>query len=291
MTYSQVHYFLMIESSRSFSHAAEELFISQSSLSKQIKALEDELGVQLFIRTSSKVELTSAGNHFLEFAKKSRSDYLELIDKLSMMDTQKVCSVKVGTLPLLAPYRLLGKIARFQETNDNIHLDLLEREQQEIIYLIDNYMLDLAIARTDYLDTDKYDVMPLIDDDLAVACSLSSPLAKLGKVKLSQLKDEKFILLDQKSTIHRLCIDACRKSGFSPNVKFTISRHEPLLAMVELGLGITLFPRRLLMDEPGLRLAIVELEVPVVSGVAIIRRKDKKMSLGAERFFNTFPTA
>jgi len=116
-------------------------------------------------------------------------------------------------------------------------------------------------------------------------------LQSSGKLSSLQLKDEKFILLDQKSTIHRLCIDACRKSGFSPNVKFTISRHEPLLAMVELGLGITLFPRRLLMDEPGLRLAIVELEVPVVSGVAIIRRKDKKMSLGAERFFNTFPTA
>jgi DNA-binding transcriptional LysR family regulator len=288
MTYSQVHYFLTIEGSRSFSHAAEELFISQSSLSKQIKALEEELGVQLFIRTSSRVDLTPAGEYFLEFAKKSRNDYLELVDKLSTIDDTKTSRVKVGTLPFLAQYNLLGMMARFQEANDRIHLDILEREQKEIVYMLDNHVLDVAIARTDFMDVEKYEIKPLMDDALVLVCSSGHPLSKLENVSMDKLKDETFILLDHKSTINRLCMDACRRSGFTPNVKYTLSGHELLLTMVSSGLGITLFPRRLVMNDVSLQLAAVELKEPLVSSVALIRRKDKKPSFGAERFFTSF---
>lgn len=288
MTYSQVHYFLTIEGSRSFSHAAEELFISQSSLSKQIKALEEELGVQLFIRTSSRVDLTPAGEYFLEFAKKSRNDYLELVDKLSTIDDTKTSRVKVGTLPFLAQYNLLGMMARFQEANDRIHLDILEREQKEIVYMLDNHVLDVAIARTDFMDMEKYEIKPLMDDALVLVCASGHPLSRLENVSMGQLKDETFILLDHKSTINRLCMDACRRSGFTPNVKYTLSGHELLLTMVSSGLGITLFPRRLVMNDVSLQLAAVELKEPLVSSVALIRRKDKKASFGAERFFTSF---
>ena len=288
MTYSQIHYFLTIEGSRSFSHAAEELFISQSSLSKQIKALEEELGVKLFIRTSSRVDLTASGEYFLEFAKKTRNDYLELVDKLSTIDDTKTSRVKVGTLPFLAQYNLLGMMARFQEANDRIHLDILEREQKEIVYMLDNHVLDLAIARTDFMDMEKYEIKPLMDDALVLVCASGHPLSKLENVSMDQLKDETFILLDHKSTINRLCMDACRRSGFTPNVKYTLSGHELLLTMVSSGLGITLFPRRLVINDVSLQLAAVELKEPLVSSVALIRRKDKKASFGAERFFNTF---
>ncbi len=288
MTYSQVHYFLAIEGSRSFSHAAEELFISQSSLSKQIKALEEELGVQLFIRKSSRIELTPAGEHFLEFAKKSRNDYLELVDRLSSLGDTKVSRVKVGTLPFLAQYNLLGMMANFQEANERIQLDILEREQKEIVYMLDNHVLDLAIARTDFMDMEKYDIKPLMDDPLVMVCSSGHPLSKLESVGMEQLKDETFILLDHKSTINRLCMDACRRSGFMPNVKYTLSGHELLLTMVSSGIGITLFPRRLAVNNPSQQLAAVELKEPLVSSVALIRRKDKKASFGAERFFTSF---
>jgi len=129
MTFDHVDYFLSIVEYKSFSRAADELYLSQSSLSKQIKSLENELGKQLFARQGAQIELTSYGKLFWEFAKKVSREYQNFISQLPQDNTVQMYTLRLGVLPLLFEYNLMGIILKFQMVHDNIQLMLFEDNQ------------------------------------------------------------------------------------------------------------------------------------------------------------------
>ena len=107
MTIAQVKDFLAILEFGGFSAAADEMYISQSSLSKQIKALEAEIGLELFVRSNNKVSLTPAGEIFLKYAQKFNRTYTELMTKMSYLQKDAASeTVYFGTLPLMQDYHI-----------------------------------------------------------------------------------------------------------------------------------------------------------------------------------------
>ncbi|MDR0347225.1 MAG: LysR family transcriptional regulator, partial [Coriobacteriales bacterium] len=129
MTFEQLEYFLTIAQTGSFSAAAENVHISQSSLSKQIQALERELDARLFIRDAGGARLTAAGETFLKFAQKTLLTFKETRSEISQYDSVKKQRVKFGGLPLMSACGFSFMLADFQLENINIQIDLVEREQ------------------------------------------------------------------------------------------------------------------------------------------------------------------
>ena len=172
MTTTQIKYFLAILEYNSFSAAAAEMYISQSSLSKQIKALENEIGISLFIRANNKVWLSAGGKLFLEYAKEFNTSYESMKKRFAALEDDSPSGyVSLGTLPLMADYHITEKLVHFQK-NSNIQVNISEADQNFILKMLRTQKLDLAILRLDYLSPEIYEFYPIQNDNFVFVCSL-----------------------------------------------------------------------------------------------------------------------
>jgi len=289
----QLEHFLAVARCKRFSRAAEECYISQSSLSKHIKALEEELGVELFVRGYSEVSLTPAGEMFLPFAKKTFLDYEEILQGLAQYSPTAPLRIRIGALPLMDVYDLHSDIADFQVDDPGIQIDFHELNQGEILRHLEMNQLDVAFLRTDRLSAEEFEWIPLIRDEIMIVCSIRHPLARAHRVAVADLKDERFVLIDKQSSIYALFIEECRRGGFVPNVTFTHARHEPLVSAVAKNIGITALPQGLTRGRNESLLACVPLTTPLFSEVGLVIPRGKALTPWTRRlvdhFRRTFP--
>ncbi|MHB1017990.1 MAG: LysR family transcriptional regulator [Coriobacteriia bacterium] len=295
MNFAQLQYFLAVAREGKFSTAAESSYVSQSSLSKQIKSLEEELGVDLFIRSSKGATLTPAGEVFLEFATKSYRRYEDLLVRLEQYGTSSRLHIRIGALPLVSDYGLHADLAEFQIENMGIQIDFVERNQGEIIRRLELDRLDLAILRTDLLSPTEYEWIDLVRDEVCIVCSARHRLAHRSTVSVEQLRDERFVLLDEQSAVTARFIERCREAGFSPNIIFTHTRHEPLIGGVSKNAGITALPRgltrRLSRDPAETLVTCIPMEDPLYTNVGLVKRRSHAISPWAEKLYEHFARA
>lgn len=288
MTFDQITYFISIVALMNFSRAAEDLFISESSLSKQIKSLETELKVSLISRDNYKIELTEAGKAFLPFAKKFQKEYSDMISDLSFYNNVEISRsiIKMGAIPILCNSRLITIFTNLDFENKNIHIDLIEREQSTLLTMLSRNQIDYAMVRTNYLPVDDYDFIPLTVEKIGVICSKNHHLASRKVLSLYELANENFILLNETSALYKISIDACQNAGFKPKVNYLTSRHEVLLAMVNTNLGLTLLPRNLLDLENSKNLKYIPLKETVLSTIGLVRNKYNNTNIKFQIFHN-----
>ena len=125
MESKQVEYFLIVADTGSFSAAAQALYISQSSLSKQILALEKELDFQLFDRSKRKIALTPAGETFLKHARSLHSAYQTMLGEVAQY--KNTPALMIVAIPVIAQYGITTCIAEFKTSHPDIQLTLEER--------------------------------------------------------------------------------------------------------------------------------------------------------------------
>jgi len=284
----QLEHFLAVARCKRFSRAAEECYVSQSSLSKHIKALEEELGVELFVRGYSEVTLTPAGGMFLGFAKKTFLGYEEILQGLAQYSSTAPLRIRVGALPLMDVYDLHSDIADFQVDNPGIQIDFHELNQGEILRHLEMNQLDVAFLRTDRLSADEFEWTPLIRDEITIVCSVKYPLARAHRIEVGDLKDERFVLIDKQSSIYAVFIEECRRNGFVPNVTFTHARHEPLVSAVAKNIGITALPKGLTRGRNESLLACIPLTTPLFSEVGLVVPRGRRLTPWAEKLVEHF---
>jgi len=295
MNISQLEYFLAVAHAKKFGVAAEQMYVSQSCLSKQIKALEDELGVELFVRSSSGARLTAAGEQFLDYSRKMHRNYEQAIASLAQYTTSAAVRLRIGALPLMNEYDLHADIADYQVDNMGVQVDFYERNQGEIISRLKMDRLDIAFLRTDLLSSEEYDWHPIVRDEIVVICSKKHELARRIRVGVEDLKDERFVVLDPQSAITHGLVETCRESGFFPNITFTHQRHEPLIAAVSRELGISVLPRQLAtQSRHASELACIAFREPIYTDVGLAWPKDRELSEPAgalvRHFRKRYPT-
>ncbi len=288
VNFAQLEYFLAVAQSKNFSHAAENSYVSQSSLSKQIKALEKELGVELFVRSSAGVSLTPAGEMFLRFAGKTHRDYETVLLSLGRYSAGAHLRVRLGALPLMGAYDLDSTLATFQIDNMSTQVDFFEREQANLLRRLEMDQVDVAIIRTDTLSRDEYDWVTLVRDEIVIVCSNHHPLARARQVALGELKDERFVMPDPQSAIHTIFCEECRKEGFFPNIIVMYARPRPLLTAVKRDIGISVFPREVAHITDEAALCCVPLQSPIYTEIGLVFRKDRKLTPWADKLVKFF---
>ena len=288
MTFAQLNYFLAVARSRSFSRAAEDCYVSQSSLSKQIKALEEELGAKLFVRSSSGVSTTPAGEMFLTFAAKAHCDYEGILLSLGRYRSGAQDLVRLGAVPLMAPYDLDSALADFQLDNMGTQIDVIEREQASLVRRLEMDQIDAAILITNDLSPEEYDWVPLVRDEMVIVCSNQHPLARAHRVALGDLRDERFVTLDPQSANRAIFCGACHEEGFFPNIIFMHTRHRPLLSAVKKNIGITALARGLTHTKDESAISCIPLKDPLYMEVGLVHRKDRQLTPWAEKLVDYF---
>ncbi len=291
MTIVQIKHFLAILEYNSFSNAAEEMFISQSALSKQIKSLENELGTALFVRSNNKISLSPGGNLFSKYAKIINEAYEAMIRELSSLDENAPAgTVALGTLTLITDYSIMKILASFQKVS-NIQVNITEGDQNLILHLLSTKKIDLAILRLDYVPKKSYEYHPIRSDDFVFVCAKKhrellpedSPA-----VSPKMLSGFSFIMLNKESDIYKLCADYFYRLNITPKIKFIAGRHLYLLNMVDTGLGVTLLPKNMVDTSVFPDLLVYPLEEPLDTLLGITKLKHRILPLEAELLYNYF---
>jgi DNA-binding transcriptional LysR family regulator len=279
----QVQYFLSVAKTGSFSAAAEELYISQSSLSKQIIALEKELGFPLFDRSKRKIALTEPGGFFLEHALRLNETYLAMMAEL---EPYKVSTptLSIVSIPVMAQYGITSYIAQFRKQVPHIHLYLDEREASAILPALNAHQFELGFIRDNYIDTDQYACLEIDKDRLSVVVSNKHRYAARKSITLVELSDENFILFDRGTIVHELSVDACRKAGFEPRVFYASLRVESILSLVASNSGVALMMEKIFDYYKHPDVVAIPLEEVIESKIVIASLKNRKLPRSANSF-------
>jgi DNA-binding transcriptional LysR family regulator len=251
MELRQFRYFVAVAEELHFTRAAERLHIGQPPLSLQIQAIERELGVMLLKRTRRKVELTAAGELFLQEAR------LALMQASRAIDTAKrAARGEMGTLRLsfITSVPLVDvftqAVRTFRLSMPDVHLELRIRSSPDIIEDVLLNTIDLGFTRPANHTVLPTSINSLVvhRDRLMLVLPYDHPLAKdKGPIPISQLRNERFVLRPRGTGagFYEQVFAICAEAGFSPNIAQEATEATTTLGLVAAGVGVTVAPQAL----------------------------------------------
>ena len=285
MDIKQVEYFISIVETGSFSLAAQELYISQSSLSKQIMGLEKELGIKLFDRSLRKIALTEAGKIFYKHALKIKEHHQALQAELGE-HKKATPSMRIVTIPVIAQYGITSYVATFKKAYPHINFTVEERQASTAIPALSQHKYDLAFLRDYNIDTNTFSIFPFITDKLMAAVSREHRLARRKSVSLAELSDENFIMFDKGTLMHELTMNACKSAGFEPKVFYVTLRAASIISMISSNSGVALMMEKVLKYYQSPDVVAIPLDQTVESKIILAYPKDRKLSKSARTFLD-----
>lgn len=277
MNIESLKYFLSVEKYHSFSLAAEELCISQSSLSKHIKKLENELNCVLFERCTRHVNLTDAGISLKKYALNIVSNYDELLIDINKF-TSSCPKLSIGYIPVINQYNIASHIGSFKNIHNDLQLIFHEGEHEEILNLLLSQKIDFAFLRSDTLDYSSLDITPLAQDELVLILPKSHPFSKKKYISIAELSGESFISLGRNSGVYDFFLSECKKVGFEPNIICFNSRIENIIGLVSAGMGISPLMKKTVECFDKKNISLVLLKEKIHSNLCLVHLKNKKLS-------------
>ncbi|AKG35362.1 LysR family transcriptional regulator [Paenibacillus durus] len=295
MELRQLLYVLQIANERNFSRAAEKLHIAQPSLSQQLSKLEKELGVMLFQRNTSTVELTHAGRKFVDQAQ-IIIDAVELLrQEMNDISELRTGRVVVGSMPITGAHLLPYVLPVFKRKYPEIDITLLEDSSMNLEKLTASGQTDLSLLSLPLeIPALAYEILGEERIDLAVPPEhpLAARLSTGRRTSMEELKGESFIVLKEGQGFRKMTMDLCREAGFDPSIVFESNNMETIQSLVAAGMGVTLVPR-FISRAPRSEFVPVYLPLaePVPSRTLVVAyRRGRYLSKAAEAFIHTFQT-
>lgn len=250
MDFRQLQYVLQVAEERSFSKAAQKLYIAQPSLSQYIHKLEERLGCQLFDRSSSPLRLTFAGELYVETSKHIldlKDQLTQQIDDISELNKGRL---SIGISSFRSAYILPSILLAFQKKFPGIEVSLYEANFTELESYATSGTTDLSIM-TLPIRKDLFSYTPLLSEELLLALPPDHPAKEIGqnatwdqnprpRIDLTELHNDPFIVLGQR--LHQTTIELCRKAGFEPRIILETKSAEAANAFVAAGMGVALIP-------------------------------------------------
>ena len=272
MNFRQFKYVITVAECKSFSKAAGKLFISQPSLSQYIQTLEEQLGVRLFDRTTNPLNLTPAGELYVETARQILQLGEQLTRQLSDMANLIEGKITIGASPYRCKYIVPNVLQIFQKKYPNVSVMLIEKGRAEVQDLLMKGSIDICLTNPP-LKEGAFEYQPLITEEILLALPPDYEIKELQPeehetvsnnittntsfainkerpptrlqipcVSLQKLKNAPFVLLESDQSLHGTAIDICALAGFKPKVVLENRSFEAALAMVNAGIGVTFIP-------------------------------------------------
>ncbi len=285
MEIRQIQYFLSIVETGSFSAAADEHYISQSSLSKKIIALENELGVPLFDRSKRKVSLTNAGEAFLEHARKINAAYKAMLVDINGYRSD-ADSFSIAAIPVIAQYGITTYIAQFREVYPNIDFTLEEIDGLNILPALEEHRFDLAFTRHHFLDHERFISLEISKDKLLVVVSKNNQYATRSSISIKELSNDNFIVFDKVTDIHELILNECGKAGFEPTIFYSSHRKVSVFGLVGANIGIALMPSKIYDYHKHPDVLAIPLVEDIECNMVLAYLKNKKLPESANIFID-----
>ena len=243
MTESQLLYFTTIVELGSFSEAALTLEISQSSISKQVMQLEEELGVRLFDRSFRKAHLTGAGEHLYQDAVLALTQMTHMKDVAHQLALSGRKRISLLALPVIGHFNFYIPLQMFESSQRNLEISLEELEEPEMYRRMNTGDYDAAITYYNPNQLMKHATFfPLVEDELVLVCHRNHALAERSSVTPEDLDDLRVLAMQKYTCIHQLYELYFRKHNSNPHIIFR-GRPESILVGAEAQRGPALLTR------------------------------------------------
>ncbi len=239
---NQLRAFYFAAKCESITLASELLFTTQPAVSMQIKGLESQYGVQLFVRTKKKLQLTEAGKRLYEVAIRIFDLVNEAEQVLVQAKELEAGLLRFGSTKTLVQHLLAKHISRFQKAFPRIQIQLHEGSSQEMVRSVLEKQNDFAIVGRIAYD-ERLEVIPLIQDELVLLVAPGHRLCKKKEVSLHDLMGENLILRERGSGTRRLIERVLRNTDILSSVYVESDNVDFIKELVAMGNGVTLLAR------------------------------------------------
>jgi LysR family transcriptional regulator, hydrogen peroxide-inducible genes activator len=236
-----LRYLVAVADTRHFGRAAQRCFVSQPTLSAQLKKLEDYLGVQLIERQPKRVTLTAAGAEIVARSREMLQASEEVLELARSHRDPLAGRLRVGFIPTIGPYLLPQVAPAARKALPRLTLLLYEYRTEPLLEKLRAGELDLGILALP-VDTDGLATRELFDEPFLVALPREHCLARRSTLRVEDLAQEPLLLLEEGHCLRDQALAVCNRAGVEENQDFRATSLETLRQMVASGAGITLLP-------------------------------------------------
>jgi len=231
-----------------FSRAAKTVYVTQSTVSKAVKQLEDELGVQLLDRMGANLKLTAAGEVVYRRALNILAQGDDLKAELEELRGLKGGVLRLG-VPLIGSNTLFAhRFAAYRTRYPGIELQLMEHGSKRLEELVLAGELDLAATLLPV--GEEFEWQEVWREPIDVLLPADHPLADSDQLSFSELKELPFILYGPGFALNQMILDACRESGFTPKISAQSSQVDFVIELVATKVGVAFLPRMIAEQRP-----------------------------------------
>ncbi len=288
MELRQIKYFIEVAKREHVTEAANALHVAQSAVSRQIANLEAELGVDLFIRESRNVRLTIIGKVFLEHIEQAMNvinDAKQIVEEYIDPDSG---TIHVGFPSSMATYILPTAISAFRERYPNVKFQLNQGSYRYLKEAVIKGDINMALLGPVPIDEKQLKGSILFTEQIVALLPTNHRYAKAKTLKLTELREEDFVLFREGFVLRDLATNACLQLGFKPRVSFEGEDIDSIKGLVSAGLGVSLVPEITLVDNlPRSTVQIPIIEPQIRRTVGLIIPAERKL-LPTEKLFYQF---
>jgi DNA-binding transcriptional LysR family regulator len=253
MELRHLRYFLAVAEELNFTRAAKRLHIAQPPLTQQIKALEAELGVTLFDRSTYRIELTEAGRVFAADVARILGEVRSAVLGARRAARGGVGQVRVGFTESASFNPLVtSALGKFRSAFPQATVSLEEHPSTELAVALREGRIDAAFLRPPLKSADGMTLHPLAAEDMLVAVPRGHPLGKRKRIDLQQLEHETFILYPRaiRPGLADAVVEACEKAGFTPRIEQYAPQLSSTINLVAASIGISIVPQSMREVQP-----------------------------------------
>jgi len=264
-----------------FSNAARVLFATQSTVSKAVKQLEEELGILLLNRIGHRSKLTAAGEIVYRYGIAMLAHGKEMQVELDELRGLKRGALRVGFPPIGSNTLFAGLFATFRQQYPGVELHLVEHGGKRLEELLLEGELDLAASLLPVNEEFEWQEVWREPMDLLVAAD--HPLAQRAKINFEELAEFPFILYAQGFALNPIILEACRINGFNPKIAAQSSQVDFIIELAAANLGVALLPRLIALQRLDHNIKLIPVDQPQIFWhIAMIWRRGGYVSPAAK---------
>lgn len=241
MNLRELEYLVAVDEEQHFHRAAERCFVSQPTLSGQLKKLEEELGVLLVERNNRQVAMTQAGKAIAEQARKILAETRAIKDMAEYFHDPRVGDVHVGIIPTLAPYLLPIIMPALKQQFPKLKLWLYEHQTRQLLEKMRRVELDVLILALP-VEPHEFTELDLFREPFRLAVNKTEKLAKQKEITMGDISKHELLLLEEGHCLRGHILDACLLADVTESSQFQATSLETLRHMVGEDMGMTLIP-------------------------------------------------
>ncbi|MBP3087808.1 LysR family transcriptional regulator [Corynebacterium sp. sy017] len=259
MELQQLRYVVAVAEEKSFTRAAQRCFVVQSALSHQIKAVEQEIGIALFARSSRRVELTTAGAVFVEYARESLAAAERAYLGALAAEGQVQGRLRIGVIPTVTAVDIPGVLAQFHRDYPQVKIELRSGGSEQFIEDIHAHHLDIAfLGLAENAQPSRVDFRELSRESLVAVVSPDHPLREEKKISLADIASERFVDFPMNSAGRAQTDMAFERAGLVREVAFEVTAIDLMLALIRAGLAVGLLSKQCVPADDSLATIAVE---------------------------------